>query len=123
MVKTSRAIDGTDDDAIYQTARQNAFEYRFDGLPAGIYEVDMRFAEPRQQSPNKRLFDVIVEGQLVLPALDVALEVGSFHADDHVAFVRVTDGQLNLRLVARKGFGQPIVNAVRVTERPDRTST
>jgi Malectin domain/Carboxypeptidase regulatory-like domain/Viral BACON domain len=123
VVKTSRAIDGTDDDAIYQTARQNAFEYRFDGLPAGIYEVDMRFAEPRQQSPNKRLFDVIVEGQLVLPALDVALEVGSFHADDHVAFVRVTDGQLNLRLVARKGFGQPIVNAMRVTERPDRTST
>ena len=66
---------------------------------------------------------MIVEGQLVLPALDVALEVGSFHADDHVAFVRVTDGQLNLRLVARKGFGQPIVNAVRVSERPDRTST
>jgi hypothetical protein len=42
VVKTSHAIDGTDDDAIYQTARQNAFEYRFDGLPAGIYEVDMR---------------------------------------------------------------------------------
>jgi len=29
----------------------------------------------------------------------------------------------NLRLVTRKGFGQPIINALRVTERPDRTST
>ena len=121
VLTTNQAIDGTDEDALYQTARENAFEYRFDGLPAGTYEVDLRFAEPAKQKPNKRLFDVIVENQVVLPAHDVALEVGSFHADDHVFFVRVTDGQLNVRLVLRRSFGQPFISALRVTERPDAT--
>jgi hypothetical protein len=121
VVTTDQAIDGTDEDALYQTAREKAFEYRFDGLPDGTYEVDLRFAEPRKQKPNQHLFDVIVENQLVLPALDVALEVGIFHADDHVFFVRVTDGQLNVRLVERRSYGQPFISALRVTERPDAT--
>jgi hypothetical protein len=51
----------------------------------------------------------------------VALEVGIFHADDHVFFVRVTDGQLNVRLVERRSYGQPFISALRVTERPDAT--
>jgi subtilisin family serine protease len=121
VVTTDHAIDGTNEDTLYQTARENAFEYRFDNLPAGTYEVDLRFAEPGKQKPNRRLFDVIVENQMVLPALDVALEVGSFHADDHVFLVRVTDGQLNVRLVLRRSFGQPFISALRVTERPDAT--
>ena len=119
-VRSTHAIDGTLDDTLYQSARENAFEYRFDGVPQGVYEVDLRFAELQRQKPNTRLFDVIVEGQLLLPAQDIALEAGSFHADDHAFLVPVTDGQLNVRLVTRTGFGRPIINALRVTERPDR---
>jgi len=45
---------------------------------------------------------------------------GRYRADDLVFFVLVTDGQLNLRFVERKGLDQPVVNAIRIRERPDR---
>ena len=45
---------------------------------------------------------------------------GSLAADQHVFFVQVTDGQLNIRFVERKGFDLPIVNAILVVHRPDR---
>jgi len=31
----------------------------------------------------------------------------------------VTDGTLDVRLIRRAGFDRPIINAVRVTSRPD----
>jgi hypothetical protein len=34
--------------------------------------------------------------------------------------VQVTDGQLNVRFIERKGFNLPIINAILVRERPDR---
>jgi hypothetical protein len=117
---TSDDISGTEDDPLYQSQREQPIEYRFDGLPAGVYEVDLRFAEVKKQKLNTRLFDVIVEGSLVLPALDIALEVGSVAADQHTLFLPVTDGQLNVRFVERTGFELPVVNAIRVRHRPDR---
>ncbi|GAA2216676.1 hypothetical protein ACFY2R_25865 [Micromonospora olivasterospora] len=36
--------------------------------------------------------------------------------------VQVTDGVLNVRFVTHTGFGKPIVNALRVTNRPDLVS-
>ena len=114
-----RAISGTEDDRLYQDLRQRMQEYRFDGLPNGVYEVDLRFAEIARTNPGRHLFDVIIEGNLVLPAHDIAAEVGSFAADNHVFYVVVTDGQLNIRFIARTGFGQPIINAIQVMHRPD----
>ncbi|WP_428829922.1 hypothetical protein [Saccharothrix syringae] len=54
---------------------------------------------------------------MVLPAVDVALAAGSFTALHRTVYAEVTDGQLNLRLARR--VGDPIVNAIRVTHRPD----
>jgi hypothetical protein len=95
---------------------------RVDGLADGSYTVELDFAEVRRQSPDKRVFDVLLEGQEVLPSLDVAGEVGSFAALTRTYTVQVTDGQLNVRFVTHKGYGQPILNAVRVTNRPDLVS-
>jgi hypothetical protein len=61
---------------------------------------------------------VIIEGKLVTPALDVAGEVGGFAALSQSTYAQVDDGQLNVRFVSRSG--QPIVNGIRITERPDR---
>jgi len=119
VVTTNRAISGTDDDPLYQNLRRSMFAYRFDGLAPGVYQVELRFAELRRIRPNTRLFDVILENTLVLPAHDIALEVGSFAADDHSFFVQVTDGTLDVRLIQRAGFDRPIINALRVTSRPD----
>jgi hypothetical protein len=117
---TSRAIGGTVDDRLYQTARNNPVEYRFDGVPNGVYEIDLRSAEINGRRPNRRVFDVIAENNFLLPAHDISLEVGTFHADRHVYEVIVTDGQLDVRFVPRGGFAAPIVNGLRVTHRPDR---
>jgi subtilisin family serine protease len=115
---TNRPISGTDDDPLYQTQRVNPAEYRFDGLPAGVYEIDLGFAEVMTREPGTRLFDVIAENTLVLPAHDVAGDVGSFAADVHTFRVQVTDGQLNIRFVERRGYAPPIVNAIRVVHQP-----
>jgi Malectin domain len=116
---SNHAIAGTVDDPLYQNLRRRMYEYKFDGLAPGIYQVELRFAELARTRPNTHLFDVILENNLVLPAHDIALEVGSFAADDHSYFIRVDDGSLDVRLIRRAGFGQPTINAVRVTSRPD----
>jgi hypothetical protein len=119
-LNTNRPIANTLDDRLYQDLRRTMLEYRFDGLPNGVYEVDLRFAEIVRTNPGRHLFDVIIEGNTVLPAFDIAAEVGSFAADDKVFYVVVTDGQLNVRFITRTGFGQPIINALQVVHRPDR---
>jgi subtilisin family serine protease len=117
---TSSPIAGTADDALYQNARRGLVEYRFDGLTAGTYEVALDFAEIQGKARDKRIFDVIVEGALVLPAHDIAAEVGGLAADNHTFYVTVNDGQLSVRFVTRSGFGVPLINAMRITHRPDK---
>jgi hypothetical protein len=119
-VRTRSPISGTEDDPLYQTGRRGFFEYRFDGLPPGVYQLDLRFAEIQGKRRLERVFDVVAEQTLLLPAHDIAGEVGRLAADDHSFFIEVTDGQLNLRFVPRKGYGEPLVNALRVIHRPDR---
>ncbi len=118
---TRDPISGTDDDTLYQTARRDTVvEYRFDGLPAGVYQLELRFAEIQNQAPGHRIFDVVAEGSLLLPAHDIAAEVGRLAADNHEFFMTVTDGQVALRMVTRRGFKEPLINAIRLTHRPDR---
>jgi hypothetical protein len=116
--RTTTPIARTTEQALFQNLRENAFEYRFDNVPDGVYAIDLKFAELKRTKPNTRLFDVISEDRVLIPALDVANEAGTFTAVDRTVYVMVTDGQLNLRLISRKG--DPIINAIRVTQRPDR---
>jgi hypothetical protein len=143
--QTDAAISGTDDDPLYQDARVNPYAYRFDGLPAGQYAVELLFAdfleglgneiylpmvvahqnsgwmmERLERASSKRVFDVLIEGDLVLPVHDIVFDVGYQAADDHTFFVYVGDGRLDIRLVPKTGFDPPIINALRVTQRPDR---
>ena len=118
---TGSAISGTPDPVLYQSQREQMLEYRFDGLPSGTYEIDLRFAEFKYRTPGKRQFDVVAEGTTLVLGHDIVLTVGDrFRADNLVFFVEVTDGQLNLRFIERKGFDQPVVNAIKIRERPDR---
>jgi hypothetical protein len=119
---TRREIRKTLNDPLYQTARLGlggVLEYRFDGLVSGVYQVHLNFAEIRGVRAGERLYDVILENDLVLPAHDIAAEVGRWAADRHVFFIEVTDGQLRVRFIHRLGFKRPIVNAIRVVHRPD----
>ena len=42
---TRSAIAGTDDDPLYRSMRQGMSAYRFDVAEAGLYRVDLRFAD------------------------------------------------------------------------------
>ncbi|MEO3779570.1 S8 family serine peptidase [Micromonospora sp. B11E3] len=119
---TKTTITGTNDPARFANQREGMYEYRIDGLADGFYTVELDFAEVANQSPDRRVFDVLIEGQEVLPSLDVAAEAGSFAAVSRSYTVQVTDGTLNVRFVTHTGFGKPIVNALRVTNRPDLVS-
>lgn len=55
QLTTSRTITGAADPALYRTARQGTYEYRFDGLPAGTYRIELGFAELSSARPTDRL--------------------------------------------------------------------
>ncbi|TXS44665.1 malectin domain-containing carbohydrate-binding protein [Streptomyces sp. OR43] len=117
-VTTRQPIAGTDDRALYSSAAKGAYEYRFDGLPDGTYQVELGFAELSNTQPGKRVFDVLAEGVQELPDVDIALEAGgTYRALARTFTVHVVDGQLNLRFASPSD--QPLVNSIRVTHRPD----
>ncbi|MEV8535542.1 S8 family serine peptidase [Streptomyces sp. NPDC051211] len=118
---TGRTIAGTADQRLFRNAREGMYEYRFDNVPNGTYTVELGFAELSSTRPNKRVFDVLAEGTQVLPSLDISLEAGTYTALNRSYTVTVTDGTLNIRFVTHTGFGKPLLNTLRVTERPDRT--
>ncbi|UMA66195.1 Ig-like domain-containing protein [Roseivivax marinus] len=70
------AFDGT----IYETERYGggtapAFSYAIPVAP-GSYSIELYFAEIYQTDPGQRVFDVIVEGQIVLDDYDILAENG-----------------------------------------------
>jgi hypothetical protein len=64
---------------IYETERNagsaGSFAYSIP-VAAGNYTVELYFAEIFQTAPGKRVFDVLVEGQLVLDNLDILAQNG-----------------------------------------------
>ncbi|GGL04578.1 hypothetical protein Sme01_65840 [Sphaerisporangium melleum] len=117
---TGVRIAGTTEQALFASAREGMREYRFDGVPDGVYTVELGFAEIHGKRPGKRVFDVTAEGRPLVTALDVAKEAGQNTALTRQYTVKVTDGRLDVCFTARAG--EPIVNAIRVTERPDKTA-
>jgi hypothetical protein len=119
-LSVGRAIGRTDDDRLYQDARTGrSFNYRFEGLPDGTYEVELHFAEIQRRVPGERLFDLTADATPLLVGYDIAEDVGQDNAVAHRFTVAVDDGLLRIRFLRRAGSGQPIVNAIRLTNRPD----
>lgn len=118
---TNKAIAGTDDDQLFKSQRSGMAGYRFDNLPAGTYTVDLDFAELRAAFvPGKRVFDVSINGTIVLPGYDPAASVGTLAADRKTFTVTVpANGTIEVFFGSRKGKQPPIINSLRVTHRPD----
>ncbi len=119
--ETRNRIAGTNAQAVYRSQRINPYAYKFDNLPNGTYEVELGFAEfDPNHGLHTRLFEVIIKDTLVLPALDITYDVGNLNADIRTFYVQVTDGKLDIRFIPLGGSEPPVVNAIRVTQRPDR---
>lgn len=118
---TTKNITGTPDPTLFKTQRIDPYAYRFDNVPNGTYQIEFGFAELNaKEKLGKRLFDVIIEDTLVLPAHDIAYQVGTLAAESRTFFLNVTDGQMDIRLIPRAGSDPPVINAARITHRTDR---
>ncbi len=115
------AIAGTDNDRLYQTQREQLAGYRFDNLPAGTYVVDLEFAELRASlATGRRVFDVYLNGQLVMLRYDPVAAVGTKTADHREFEVTVpAGGAIAVDLAPIRGQLAPTLNGIRVTHRPD----
>ncbi len=97
VASTSDPIGGTLDDALYQTERYGPnVGYRYDGLANGIYDVTLKFCELYWTEPRKRIFDIAINGLLLLDDLDIYTRVGHDFALDFVLQVKVTNGTLQI---------------------------
>ena len=111
---TRSAIGGTLDDPLYQDARISPMVYRFTGLPAASYKLELDFAEIQNKSPGQRQFDVIVNGNPYLIAFDIAALVGRDFALQRTTLVSPVNGEITVQLAKRQAQGDPILNAIRV---------
>ncbi|WP_336023214.1 malectin domain-containing carbohydrate-binding protein [Halobellus salinisoli] len=132
---TTEPIDGTTDDALYQTERYggapDSEPLSYDvPLDDGEYEVTLHFAEiyqgvadsdsPDSTGPddgtneNDRLFNVSVEDEQVLTNYDLFAEVGPLTATEETFTAEITDGELNLDFAAT--YDNAKISAIEVSE-------
>jgi Malectin domain len=102
---------------MYQTERYGNFSYKFD-VPDGLYDVTLYFAEIYWRELGRRLFDVLIEGDLVLDNYDIFAIAGH---DAAIALVFpevwVEDGQLNIDFIKVKDYAQTAAIAVNSSPR------
>ncbi len=110
MGGTTDPIENTLDDILYQKWRRNLSSYNFN-VPNGTYAVTLKFAEFFWTSVGRRIFDVYLEGNLVLDNYDIYAEVGhDYAAPDKVYDVIVTDGRLDIEF--GRVTSDPVINAI-----------
>ena len=107
-------IAGTDDPFLYRSERwfypEPAPSYRF-FVPPGRYTVRLHFAEITYEKTATRVFDIALEGRVVLESFDpraagfATAQVKSFEVD-------VTDGCLEIDLVHR--LENPKISAIEI---------
>ncbi len=93
---TNDAIANTEDDPLYQTERFSMRYYRFTLPEPGRYRARMLFAEIFYNNVGVRRFNVKLEGNRVLNALDIYAEAGHDGALAYEFQVDVTDGILDI---------------------------
>lgn len=125
---TDKNIAGTNNDPIYQTQQIGIKKYKLD-VPAGEYELILHFAEllggqvrelpynlsdPERIEPNgKRIFNVYVNGKLLLDNFDITAQYGSATAVQKKTVVTVNNGT-GIEIEFRSIEGEPVLNAIQV---------
>ena len=122
-------------DVLFRTERNgqssNQFSYGIP-VPAGDYEVRLHFAEilfgatgGEAGGTGKRVFDVTLEGNLVLDNYDINADVGPQTETVKTFYVSVTDGQVDLFFDASSDVGgvdRPKLSALEIISVGDVTA-
>lgn len=105
------AVSGTDDDDLFRACRlfyNDTDEASYEiPLPNGRYLVRLHFAEieDASQAVGARVFDIVLEGETVLPRFDVFAQAGASNVLTKEFAIDVTDGWFDLLLTDVDDFG------------------
>ncbi len=103
-------INNTTDEQVYQTEINGLAKYIL-RIPNGKYRIKLLFAENYYNSTGKRVFDVYVQGNLAINALDIFKEVGAKTALEKVIDnVEVNDYLLDIHFAAQ--IERPLLNGI-----------
>ena len=106
-----KPVLGTEEDFLYQTARENVSAYHF-AVPNDQYTVVLKFAS----APQSRSFSVIIEGNSVLiPKVSLGQEAGESRTAIEYSFekIPVNDGWMDIEFSPMVGI--PCICALSVT--------
>jgi len=88
-------IKNTSLNKVYSSSAERIAVYKVRVDP-GIYDITLMFSD-NHYGPNKRSFDVLVEGDIKIINLDVSREVGKNSAlEKKIKYVPITDGILDI---------------------------
>jgi len=130
---SDRDIKNTGDDPVYQTQQVGIKNYKIDA-PKGSYELTLHFAElvtdekkealaynlsdsrnGNDEKAQERVFDVLVNGKVVLKDFNVAKKYGYLTAGYEKLKVWVNDNNgLNIEFKPIKG--EPVLNAIQLSK-------
>jgi len=118
QVESTRVIKGTDDQELYRSIHYGSpdnFDYLFSNLPQGDAKVTLKFAELFQNAPQVRVFDVAINGDVLLPKFDVFTAAGGKDiAFDTTFTAKTTDGIINIT-IPRVYAGSARICAIKIT--------
>ncbi|HEX8496332.1 MAG TPA: malectin domain-containing carbohydrate-binding protein, partial [Actinomycetales bacterium] len=97
---SSAAIASTTDDKVFQPERWGVRGYDIPVPASGSYRVTLNAAEVVYRDAGRRVFSVLAEGTRVVQDLDLVRAAGFAGAHSVTFTTTVTDGELNLDLVA-----------------------
>jgi hypothetical protein len=98
---------------VLQAIRYGISEYAFT-VPNGFYTVKLHFAEVSQAGTGQRLFDVRINGALVLTNFDVCAAAGGALKAIVRAFpISVTGGVIRVQF-QQGAVSFPLVNAIEI---------
>ncbi len=121
---STNPISGTSMDLLYQTERYDhpagvEMSYNIPIPEDGLYRILLHFAEisPFQASIGARLFDVEIEGNLILDDYDIFAVAGFEHAHIRQFEMNVT-GALNIQFLHVPNADNPKISAIEVLKYP-----
>lgn len=91
MLNIKTVKKNTNDNPLYYTYQDDIKGYRFD-VPDGMYELELCFIECDKIQANERVFDVLVNNDLLITQLDLVNLYGAGVAVKKKFQVRVTNG-------------------------------
>jgi hypothetical protein len=95
------AIAGTTDGRLYQSERNGNMSYAF-SVPDGTYTVTLKFAELYWTAAGQRVFNVSINGKVLLTNFDILTETAPLTALDKTFVVSVTGGNLTIAFTTVK---------------------